>query len=907
MSLNKKDEDAEVGVLSNVDRTTVFQEARIFNQSPISPRKCRTLLTKLIFLLSNGEVFSPLESTDLFFGMTKLFQHKDPSLRQMVYVVMQELAKHAQDTIMITSSIMKDTATSSATIYRANAIRALCRIIDAGSVAAIERPLATAIVDRTPAVSCAALVSSIHLFSLNKDIVRRWATQTAEVITSKTVGTNIPVPQHMAGMSSPMPSYMAQYHALGLLYLMRSHDRMAIIKMIQQFAPGVDRMSSAQLRSPYAVMLLVKCARQVIEEDSQYRGPMMDIIVSLLRHKSDMVNIEAAKAILGTPGATQDEIGKALSTLQLFLASPRTITRFAAIRMLSRFALRQPQTLAPLNSDIEPLVSDPNRSIATYAITTLLKTGSEESVERLMKTIQGFMADISDEFKIIVIQSIRALCLKFPQKQEVTITFLSSALRDEGGYEFKRAIVDAFFDLVRYIKDSKEEALANLCEFIEDCEFSRLTCRILYMLGLEGPKAKQPSKYVRYIYNRINLENALVRAAAVNALARFASVPSLADSIKVLLKRCLADQDDEVRDRAALNLRIIDSQLSQKYINSDELYALPQLEKALVSYVQEAQYADPFSIDKIPIVTRAESEQAALAGKTDIAAQEEIIAAPEIVTSAAVPQPSTAQMAEQLQAIEEFAAYGELLRSTKRLALTTPEAEFQVAASVHVFAEHLVLQYDIKNTLPDTVLEQISVVAEPIFDEESEDGETVAEEFSLAGERAGPGEEAVVYVSMSRLSKFAIAELQNTLKYTSKEVDPATGEPEEEGYADQYEVDNLSLSIGTYLQPLYVSNFAVSFDGLAGKSHSERFKLEIESNQALCDRVMAAASMQALEGTDAAVSPAVHTMKLAAKAAGGATVLATVQMAFKAGNVTVQVTARSEDAELARLVAGGIV
>lgn len=77
MSYSKKDEDADGNLFANIDRTTVFQEARIFNQSPISPRKCRVLLTKIIYLLSIGEHFSTHESTDLFFGMTKLFQHKD--------------------------------------------------------------------------------------------------------------------------------------------------------------------------------------------------------------------------------------------------------------------------------------------------------------------------------------------------------------------------------------------------------------------------------------------------------------------------------------------------------------------------------------------------------------------------------------------------------------------------------------------------------------------------------------------------------------------------------------------------------------------------------------------------------------------------------------------------------------
>ena len=49
----------------------------------------------------------------------------------------------------------------------------------------------------------------------------------------------------------------------------------------------------------------------------------------------------------------------------------------------------------------------------------------------------------------------------------------------------------------------------------------------------------------------MNLEKAVIRAAAVTALAAFAnSVSSLHESIVLLLKKCLNDSDDEVRERA---------------------------------------------------------------------------------------------------------------------------------------------------------------------------------------------------------------------------------------------------------------------------------------------------------------------------------------------------------------------
>lgn len=61
-------------------QTTILQEARVFNESPISPRKCRILLTKICYLLYVGETFGTQEATTLFFGVTKLFQHKDASV-----------------------------------------------------------------------------------------------------------------------------------------------------------------------------------------------------------------------------------------------------------------------------------------------------------------------------------------------------------------------------------------------------------------------------------------------------------------------------------------------------------------------------------------------------------------------------------------------------------------------------------------------------------------------------------------------------------------------------------------------------------------------------------------------------------------------------------------------------------
>jgi len=62
--------------------------------------------------------------------------------------------------------------------------------------------------------------------------------------------------------------------------------------------------------------------------------------------------------------------------LQLFLSSPKPVLKFSAIKTLNKLAMTQPQAVTACNLDMESLITDSNRSIATYAITTLLKVSS---------------------------------------------------------------------------------------------------------------------------------------------------------------------------------------------------------------------------------------------------------------------------------------------------------------------------------------------------------------------------------------------------------------------------------------------------------------------------------------------------------------------------------------------------
>lgn len=334
----------------------------------------------------------------------------------------------------------------------------------ATTVQGIERLIKTAIVDKTPSVSSAALVSSYHLLPIARDVVRRWQSETQEAASSAKQSSGFlgfSAGQHPHAISQS--SFMTQYHAIGLLYQMRSHDRMALVKMVQQYG------ASGAVKSPAAIVLLVRLASKLAEEDQSLRKPMMQMLDGWLRHKHEMVNFEAAKVMCDMRDVTDAEASQAVHVLQLFLSSPRAITKFAAIRILHNFASFKPHVVNTCNPDIESLISSSNRSIATFAITTLLKTGNESSVDRLMKQISGFMADITDEFKITIVEAIRTLCLKFPNKQAGMLTFLSGILRDEGGYEFKKSVVESMFDLIKFVPGSKEEGAFCMVRFQWPC------------------------------------------------------------------------------------------------------------------------------------------------------------------------------------------------------------------------------------------------------------------------------------------------------------------------------------------------------------------------------------------------------------------------------------------------------
>ena len=248
-----------------------------------------------------------------------------------------------------------------------------------------------------------------------------------------------------------------------------------------------------------------------------------------------------------------------------------------------------------------------------------------------------------------------------------------------------------------------------------------------------------------------------------------------------------------------------------------------------VTAEDKSTFNNPFDIAAIPVVTK---EQADAEDRTKKLTTATPTVKPKAATKAA---PTTAEAVasasaaaqkyqQELLRIPEMKPYGSVLKSSPVVELTESETEYVVTVVKHIFKEHIVLQYEVKNTLPDTVLEDVSVVATPAEEDELE------EDFIIPAAKLVTDEPGTIYVSFKKTngeSSFPVSSFTNVLKFTTKEIDPTTGEPEETGFDDEYQVEDLELTGSDYVVPAFAGNFSHIWEqvGASGEEAEETLVL----------------------------------------------------------------------------------
>lgn len=844
------------------DKSSVVQEAQCFSATPVDALKCSKLITKIIYLITQGEEFTPQETTDIFFGCSKLFQSNNARLRRLVFLIIKCLQPSEMEIFMVTGCLQKD-INGKNDAFRANAIRTLAKIIDASMAAQIDRFLKTALVDKNAFVASSALMCGLSLMKTCPDVVRRWVQEVQESINS----------------SHPM----VQYHALALMYEIKKSDRLALHKVVTQIA-------RSGLKNPMAECLLVRIATTALvsETDPSIERPLIGFLDQSLRNKNEMVTYEAARSFVRLALLEDNNQGStvrgydfmhAITILQIFLTSPKPVVRFAAIRTLNELSMKRPQVVSRCNCDMEPLLTDPNRSTATLALTTLLKTGHESNVDRLVKQISSFMTDLTDVFKIEVVRAVKGLCLQYPAKYKVLMSFLSTNMREEGSNDFKTELVDAVILIMETLPQTRENGLLHLCEFIEDCEYPALCQRILGFLADMIPTTTMPSKYVRYIYNRLILENAVVRGAAVDALAKIAMrFKPLRRDILVLLESGQNDNDDEVRDRIFLYREAIECSLGdagdsfEMLVSAELPFSVDALFYSLGAHVSDtSRNMNLFDVNNLPTEEQYKLQQDSLA---QAAAKEKPAPGGRKVEQETGGRPMGAQMAEEL--IETLSAtvsrdlLGNLQFSAPAVPLTESEAEFTVTVAKHMFQRHIALEFAVCNTVEGCTLENIQLRLGGV------DPSVFRHVGALAISQLTFEQSASAYVIFEKVQQDSIVAAGSftaNLRFVNKE------DEDDPGYDDDAQLDQFSISTKDYVFPqmLPQGQFKASWEKLGSTGHEAmaQLSLNFRSIDAAVEGIIGVLNMHACDDTTTVdAEKRSHNLMLSGIFIGGVGVLA---------------------------------
>ncbi|PAV72449.1 hypothetical protein WR25_02636 [Diploscapter pachys] len=325
-----------------------------------------------------------MEATGIFMTMSNLWQSDDPVLRRLVYLVIKEMSSFISNISIVTNSLIKSMMEQS-DFCSASAIQAVCSIVDASTLKSIEQHMKNAIKDENPVVASVALVSTLHLFRTipAQDEIREW----------------VPDIRHALFHST---SHLVQFHALALLAKIDSFDSSTFSKISQ-------KIKDNRKKSPIAMCLLIRLAAELIRQNQGCDNTALyDFLKSCLSSmSSEQVVLETASALFDLTdlaSTSRYDLSAAISYLQIFLSSPNSIHRFAALKILLKAltcslqillsfvfqaAEKDPTLVAECNADLEILVSDSNRTIVAMALKILLKTNSERMVDRLIDLIQG--------------------------------------------------------------------------------------------------------------------------------------------------------------------------------------------------------------------------------------------------------------------------------------------------------------------------------------------------------------------------------------------------------------------------------------------------------------------------------------------------------------------------------------
>jgi len=249
----------------------------------------------------------------------------------------------------------------------------------------------------------------------------------------------------------------------------------------------------------------------------------------------------------------------------------------------------------------------------------------------------------------------------------------------------------------------------------------------------------------------------------------------------------------------------------------------------------------------------------------------------------------------------EFMSYGPIFKTCHAVELTEAETEYKVTCTKHIFKEHVVFHFKCSNTIEDQILENVSVVMEII-----EGTEAFAEVLTVPLGTMPLGQFGSTFVSYERAQGlYPVAKMSCTLKFTSKEIDPSSGEAESEGYEDEYTLEDIDVILTDFVNGNQLSAFRKVWDALPAEDEKvDEYSLgSRDSLDEALEAVLGILGLHACEGSELIPTSArSHTTLLSGFFVGDHSVLVQLNMGMGSSNsVAMKLVVRADQPHIAEM------
>lgn len=244
-----------------------------------------------------------------------------------MYLMIKEF-KDQNSVFIVTASLIKDIS-SKTDLFRMNALRTLPLIIDQSNLVSIDRLIKMALIDKNYSISSSALLAGVQIYKDNQEIVKKWYNEVNERLTSKNVHNH--------------------YHALVLLNIIRSADRMSFNKIIMKcitennysplttiqvvrFINSILRQGQLeeQIEANFVQYLQRLAHKSILKKPLPYQFNLNYFIISLFHYfiiiiGNDMIVFEVCKTLCEIPNISNSDLRSIISILNMFIQSMNNV------------------------------------------------------------------------------------------------------------------------------------------------------------------------------------------------------------------------------------------------------------------------------------------------------------------------------------------------------------------------------------------------------------------------------------------------------------------------------------------------------------------------------------------------------------------------------------------------------